>query len=65
MLCTFDGSAQWICKMDPSLARASIDCASIDQSRCTIDGWSCTTDLPCPSIVVYTVSHLDDRTKAE
>ena len=44
MLCAIDGSAR---SMDPSLAQASIDRASIDRLR-TIDGWSCTIDHPWP-----------------
>ena len=51
--------------MDPSLAQPSIDCASIDQSHCPINGWTCTIDHPWPSIHVCTAMHIDDWTEAE
>ena len=58
---------QWICVIDRlncmivgSVVSASIDRASIDRSRCAIDGLSCTIDHPWPSIDACTVRHLDD-----
>ena len=43
LICVIDRT---VLSMDPSLAQALIDHANINRSRCTNDGWLCTTDHP-------------------
>ena len=57
MLSVIDGSARSIDRaIDASVVSATIDRATIDRSRCAIDGWLCTIHHPWPSIDACTVT---------